>query len=149
MQGSIKISEEITVGGQPSESQLQELAKEGFKTVVNLRTAGEREQPLSPEEEGARAMALGMQYLHIPVSGQQMLPEQVDQFRRDLARLPGPVFVHCYKGTRAEVFAMMHTAAQAGLTGEQTLERAQQIGCQWNNPALKEFVKAYVDRCRK
>jgi uncharacterized protein (TIGR01244 family) len=149
MQDQMKLSDQMTVGAQPTKGQLKELAQEGFKTVVNLRTAGEEDQPLSPEEERAQVEALGMEYLHIPVSTKEMRPEQVDQFHRELKRLPGPVFVHCHKGKRAGAFGMMHSAVEAGWTGEQTLRQAEQMGFQCDQPALKDFVQGYIDRSRK
>ena len=149
MQERMKISDQITVGAQPTPEQLQELAQEGFRTIVNLRTAGESDQPLSPEEEGNKVTALAMKYLHIPVSAQAMQPEQVDHFRQQIRQLPGPVFVHCHKGKRAGALAMMHSAIEAGWTGDQTLQTAQEMGFQCDVPALAEFVKGYIDRNRK
>ena len=149
MQERMKISDQITVGAQPTAEQLQDLVQEGFKTVVNLRTEGESDQPLSPEEEGNEVRALAMKYLHIPVSSQAMQPDEVDQFRRELGQLPGPIFVHCHKGKRAGAFAMMHSAIEAGWTGDQTLQTAQQMGFECDVAALAEFVKGYIDRNRK
>lgn len=149
MQDRMKISDQITVGAQPTEEKIPQLAREGFKSVINLRTVGEKEQPLSPEEEGAKVKAAGMSYLHIPVSSQAMSPEQVDQFREELTRQPGPVFVHCHKGKRAGAFAMMHAAVGAGWSGEETLQKAEQMGFACDQPALKDFVKGYIDRNRK
>jgi uncharacterized protein (TIGR01244 family) len=144
----IKIDDRITVGGQPGEEQLGDLARQGFKSVINLRTAGEPEQPLSPDQEGEKVRALGLEYRHIPVSTKDMRPEQVDEFRREVEGLPGPDFVHCHEGKRAGAFAMMHTAAQAGATGEQTLRQAEAMGFRCDTPQLKEFVSGYTDRSR-
>lgn len=142
----MQINDRVSVGAQPTEEQLRQLAREGVKAIVNLRMSGEQDQPLSPDKEGSCVRALGMEYLHLPVSGKDMRSEQVDQFRRELARLPGPVFVHCEKGKRAGAFTMMHTAVEAGWSGEQTLRQAEQMGFECDVPALKEFVKGYIDR---
>jgi uncharacterized protein (TIGR01244 family) len=149
MQDRMKINDTVTVGAQPTEDQLAELARAGFRTVVNLRTAGEQDQPLSPEAEGEKVRALGMVYLHIPVSTKDMKAEQVDEFRQKFAGLPKPVFVHCHSGKRAGAFVMMSMAAEEGLSGDQTLRQAEQMGFRCDQPALKEFVKGYVDRHRK
>jgi uncharacterized protein (TIGR01244 family) len=148
MQEAMRLSENLTVGAQPSEEQLKQLAGQGVKSIVNLRTEGEDEQPFSPEEEGEKVRALGMQYLHIPVSSKAPRPEQVDQFRSELPRLPGPVFVHCHKGKRAGAFAMMHMAVESGMSGDDTLEQAEQMGFECDSPALKDFVRGYVDQNR-
>ncbi len=47
----MKLSDRITVGGQPSAEEIQQIKNAGFATVVNLRTAGEEDQPMSPDEE--------------------------------------------------------------------------------------------------
>lgn len=149
MQDVMKLSDNLTVGAQPTEEQLKQLAGQGIKSVVNLRTEGEEEQPLSPQEEGEKVRALGMQYLHIPVSSKAPGPEQVDQFRSELPRLPGPVFVHCAKGKRAGAFSMMHMAVENGMSGDDTLKQAEQMGFECDVPALKDFVRGYIDQHRK
>lgn len=145
MQDRMKMNDRITVGAQPSPEQLKELAGQGFRSVVNLRTEGEKDQPLSPREEGEEAKSLGLSYLHIPVSAKDPKPEQVARFRDEVERLPGPVFVHCASGKRAGAFSMIQQAVEAGWSGEETLEKAEQMGFQCDVPELKDFVRGYVD----
>ncbi len=145
MNDTIPISNELTVGGQPSATDLEKLRADGFKSIVNLRTEGEDDQALSPAEEGEKARATGLTYVHLPVSGANMQPERVDEFRRELSVLPKPVFIHCHKGKRAGAFTMMHLAVTAGQSGDETLKQAEQMGFQCDVPALKELVKNYVD----
>ena len=145
MEQVMKISDQVTVGAQPSEDQIQQLGTQGFKSVVNFRTEGEEDQPLSPKAEGEKVKAAGMTYLHVPVSMKSMGPEQVDQFREQYAALPKPVFAHCKSGKRAGAMVMMHMAVEQGMTGEQTLQQAEKMGFECDQPELKEFVKSYVD----
>ncbi len=57
----IRISDGVSVDtGQPTREELERLAQEGFKAVVNLRTADEPNQPLSPEAEGEVARKAGL-----------------------------------------------------------------------------------------
>lgn len=142
---AMKINEQVTVGPQPSEAQLKELREEGFKSVVNFRTEGEEDQPLSPETEGEKVKEWGMGYCHLPVSKESMGPETVDQFREKFAELPKPMFAHCSKGKRAGAMVMMHIASEQGMTGEQTLQKAEEMGFECDQPELVEFVKSYVD----
>jgi protein tyrosine phosphatase (PTP) superfamily phosphohydrolase (DUF442 family) len=51
------ISQHVSVGEQPRESDLEALKKDGVSTVVNLRTASEND-PLTPAEEGALVKAV-------------------------------------------------------------------------------------------
>lgn len=148
MQDRMKLNDHISVGAQPSEEQLKQMAREGIKSVVNLRTEGEEDQPFSPAEEGEKVRALGMEYLHIPVSSKEPRAEQVDQFRAEVPKLPGPAFVHCAKGKRAGAFAMMHQGVEAGWSGDETLEKAEQMGFECDVPALKDFVRGYIDKSR-
>ncbi len=149
MEGRIRISDQLAVGPQPTEEQLKQFAEEGFKSVVNLRMSDEEDQSLSPDEEGVKVRSLGMEYLHIPVSKKAIQPEQVDSFREEIRRLPKPVFAHCHLGKRAGALAMMHAACEAGMSGDQTLERAEQMGFKCDVPELKGFVKGYIDRSRR
>lgn len=145
MQDRMKMNDHVSVGAQTSEEQLRQLASEGFKSVVNLRTEGEKDQPLSPEAEGEKVRELGLAYLHIPVSAKEPKPEQVDRFRAEVSGLPGPVFVHCASGKRAGAFTMIHQAVESGWSGDETLEKAEQMGFQCDVPELKDFVRGYVD----
>jgi uncharacterized protein (TIGR01244 family) len=145
----IRISDGLSVDtGQPTREELERLAQEGFKTVVNLRTAGEQNQPLSPEAEGEVARKAGLDYLHIPVASTDPRPEQVNQFREKLSELPGPVLVHCASGKRSGAFAILQLADQEGLSGEDALARARTLGFDWKSPELEGFIKRYLDQHR-
>jgi protein tyrosine phosphatase (PTP) superfamily phosphohydrolase (DUF442 family) len=86
--GRIRINEQMTTGRQPTEEDLEQLAREGFESVANLYLPHEEDQPLSPDYEGIKVRELDMQYLHIPVSTRDLKVEQVDRFRQELPRLP-------------------------------------------------------------
>ena len=145
----IRINDSLSVDtGQPTRDELERLTQEGFKTVVNLRTEGEQNQPLSPEAEGEVARKAGLDYLHIPVASTDPRPEQVDQFREKLSGLPGPVLVHCASGKRSGAFAVLQLASQEGLSGEDALARARSFGFDWKSPELEGFVRQYLDQRR-
>lgn len=146
MPHTLKINEQITVGPQPSESELKELKDIGFKTVANFRTEEEDDQPISPQEEGEKVQGLGLSYLHIPVSMKEMKPEQVDRFREEYEKLPKPIYGHCQTGKRAGAFAMMQLACEQGLSGDETIQQAQTMGFECDKQELVEFVREYVDQ---
>lgn len=141
----MQINEQITVGGQPSEDELKQWAADGFKTVINLRTEGEEDQPLSPAAEGEKVRELGMEYVHFPVSKDEMSPALEDEFRQRLPSFATPVFVHCASGKRAGAFVIMDKAVKEGWSGEDTLRRAEEMGFECKVPEIKQFVKSYVD----
>lgn len=150
MQDQIKINDSITSASQPTEEEIKKLPQKGFKSVVNLRGSGEENQPLSPKDEGELVQKLGMKYLNIPVSMKEGIkPELVDGFRKEIALLPAPVFVHCYTGKRAGAFAMIHVALKECLTGEEALKKAMSIGFACDAPQLKDFFVNYINLHRK
>jgi uncharacterized protein (TIGR01244 family) len=145
MEKITKINDQVTVGAQPSEEQLQRLSKQGFKSVVNFRTEGENEQLLSHEAEGEQVRAAGMTYLHIPVSMKSMGPKVVDQFREKYVALPKPVFAHCKSGKRAGAMVMMQMAIEQAMTGDQALQKAKEMGFECGQPELEQFIRQYVN----
>ena len=100
---------------------------------------------MSPEEEGEVVQGTGLKYLHVPVSMDGMDEKKVDQFREQYQSLPKPVFAHCKSGKRAGAMMMMHTAVEQGISGEQALEKAKEMGFECDKPELEQFVKQYVN----
>lgn len=149
MENTMKINDQITVGPQPDKEEIYAFGKEGFQTVVNFRTSGEEEMPLTPQEEAQAVQSAGMQYCHVPVSMDSLDAELVDQFREQLDTLPKPIFAHCKSGKRAGAMVMMETAVEQGMTGEQTLQKAEEMGFECDKPELRQFVKQYVDSHQK
>ncbi|MBA2116812.1 beta-lactamase hydrolase domain-containing protein [Bremerella alba] len=149
MSNAMKINEEVTVGPQPSKSEIQSLNERGFKSVINFRTAGEDDQPISPEQERTKVEAAGLKYVHIPVSMTAMGPELVDGFREQFPQLPKPVFAHCKSGKRAGAMVMMHIAVEEGMSGQHTLDKAEEMGFECEQKELRTFVKEYVDNHAK
>ncbi len=140
-----KINDQITVSGQPTAEDITQLKNDGFRTIVNLRTEGEEDQPMSPDEERKAVEKAGMRYVHLSVSSATMGPETVDKFRAQLPNFEGPVLVHCHAGMRAGAFTMMATATEEGWSGDETLEKAHAMGFECKAPELKQFVRSYVD----
>ncbi|EMI57730.1 beta-lactamase hydrolase domain-containing protein [Rhodopirellula sallentina] len=145
MSNRMKFSDAATVGPQPREAELKSLAADNYQAVINLRTEGEDDQPMSPAEEADVVRAHGMEYLHHPVSMDAIDESLVDAFRRQYVALPKPVFVHCKSGKRAGAMMMMHTAAENGMSGEEALEKAKEMGFECDQPELEKFVKQYVN----
>jgi uncharacterized protein (TIGR01244 family) len=145
MPDRIKINDDIMVGAQPSEAELKAMADDGFKSVISLRTDDEPMQRLSPDEEGDKAREFGLEYTCIPVSMDQADHALVDRFRQQLDDAPKPVYVHCRMGKRAGAFVMMDQAVKNDLTGQQTLEKAEEMGFQCDEESLEKFVRTYVD----
>jgi uncharacterized protein (TIGR01244 family) len=141
-----RIDEKVSIGGQPSEADLAELKRQGVVTLVNLRRPGENNQPLSPDAEGEKARALGLRYVHIPVSSADMRPEQIDEYGKAVDSSAGPVHVHCGVGARAGIFALIHSGARRGLSADQVVAEAKTKG--FDLSEMRDLVSAHLARPR-
>jgi uncharacterized protein (TIGR01244 family) len=142
---AIQINEQVSVGPQPNDEDIRQLADQQFGAVVNFRAEGERGQPFSPKQEGEKVRDAGMEYLNIPISVDSLGPDVVDRFRDQFEGLSKPVYAHCKGGTRAAAMVMMQLACEQGMSGEQALHQAQELGFACDNSELIAFVRAYVD----
>ena len=134
------ISQRVSVGEQPRQSDLEELKKEGVTTVVNLRMPGEN-SPLTPDEERALAEKLGLQYHHVPISLEKLDAAQVKELREILQNSQGPVFVHCGMGQRACSLSL----AASGVDADSIFEQARELGFPIQDEKLRAFLKSLKD----
>ena len=73
-----KVDAVVACGGATETSALDGLAKDGFKSVINLRLASEANANI--DLNAAHAKSLGLNYIHIPFNGEQPEPKAVEQF---------------------------------------------------------------------
>jgi uncharacterized protein (TIGR01244 family) len=120
-----KINDDFAIAGQLTPEQLQQLAQEGFKSVLNLR---------SPDEEGVlineqqQVEALGLYYINVPVKVEAINDEVAAQVLKKLDELSKPILVHCNNAMRAAAMALMHIATQQGVSLSQAFNQAEQLG---------------------
>lgn len=88
--------------GAPGEGELAALASQGYRSIIDLRTGREPGQLLSPEQEKEEAQSHGLRYLHLPVESANIDPSATQRFRLEVSQMPGPVYVHCSSGRRAQ-----------------------------------------------
>jgi protein tyrosine phosphatase (PTP) superfamily phosphohydrolase (DUF442 family) len=102
--GEVHRDGRVYLAGQPSEEALRHFHELGVTAVVNLRTPGEMDnRERVPFDEAAVAGELGMDYVPIPLGGDDhpYTPEAVAAFAVVLAKHPGPVLLHCTVAWRA------------------------------------------------
>lgn len=133
-----KISEKFTSGGQPTSENLQELATEGFKSVVNLRASDEK-GVLSDEQQ--QVENAGLQYINIPLDSNLADEASVKKVVSEIAELPTPIYFHCGVGGRAGALALISLASQEKLSKEEVLQKAQELGISTEQPHLKQFLE--------
>lgn len=97
-------SDDLFISGQPEKESFAKLKSEGVTTIVNLRTPSEMEnREYVPFDEKAVADSLGLQYVHIPLGGDEYpyTPEAVKKFADAVDNAEGKVLLHCTVGRRA------------------------------------------------
>ena len=120
-----KINDELAIAGQISPEQLQQIAQEGFKSVLNLR---------SPDEEGflireqEQAEALELYYRNIPIKLEAINDEIATRVFHVINELPKPILVHCTSAKRAAALVLMYIAMRQGATFKQAFSQAEQLG---------------------
>ena len=99
--------------GQITADDVSEIARQGYKSIINNRPDGEAgpQQPVSAEIEMA-AKALGLNYAYLPVVSGQITLEQAQEMARLLETMPGPVLAFCRSGARSTNLYML--AQQVG-----------------------------------
>lgn len=96
-----RISDRLTVAGQPDPETFRQLAAEGYKTVVNARPDAEEPGQPGNKAEAQAAKEAGLAYAFVPVTGPGITDADVQAFRKAMQDSDGPVFAHCKGGVRA------------------------------------------------
>jgi uncharacterized protein (TIGR01244 family) len=121
------VTDDITVSPQISVAEVEEAARQGFKTIINNRPDGEApDQPASGEIEAAAAAA-GLAYFHIPVRGGPT-PEQVETTARIMQDVAKPVLAFCRSGTRSIVTWSLAQAATGAKSREELVGLGRAAG---------------------
>jgi len=103
LERAARVGEDMFVTGQPTERALRELKAQGVTTVVNLRTPEEMTRNV-PFDEAALVAALGMQYVYLPVRGNDQYPYSpatLTKFADAVGSAKGKVLLHCTVAWRA------------------------------------------------
>ena len=141
-----KVDAVVACGGATETTALDGLAKDGFKTVINLRLATEANANI--EANAAHAKSLGLNYVHIPFNGQQPDPKAVDQFLATIANKANqPAYIHCGSASRVGSMWMIKRVLQDGWTIEKATEEAKLIGLR--GEPLEKFALSYIDSHKK
>jgi uncharacterized protein (TIGR01244 family) len=125
--------------GQPSPEQLERLAREGVRTVINLRTPGEPDQ----YDEEAEARRHGLRYVSIPVAGaQDLTPKTVRRFADELAQAHqlGAVLIHCASANRVGAMVALEHGWHEGANPREALALGRAAGLTGLEPVVSELL---------
>ncbi|UBF30625.1 phosphatase (plasmid) [Kovacikia minuta CCNUW1] len=118
-----KINDEFAIAGPMALSQWQQVAEEGFKSVLNLRSLNHL---LSNEQQ--QVEHLGLCYVNLPVDAEVMNPEIAVRVLSQISQLPKPALVCCNNATLAAAMVFMHIAIHQGQPLQQAFQRAEALG---------------------
>ena len=111
-----ELDRNLTVSGQVTAEDLQRLARDGVRTIINNRPDGEELGQLPAHEAARISQALGMTYLHLPVTSAGMGPGDAEAFAAAIGSSNGPVHAHCRSGTRSTNLWMLRRLAHDDIT---------------------------------
>jgi protein tyrosine/serine phosphatase len=137
-----KVSDSLFRGAQPQLSSLKELKQLGITTIIDLRSEDHR----SRDHERARAGALGIDFISIPVGGfSTPTGAQLAEFFALLRQTPAPkIFIHCQFGAdRTGVFVAAYRIGFQHWSSDDALAEMHRFGFHrhWH-PGMINYVRA-------
>ena len=121
-----KLSETILTAGQPSESELEAIARSGYEVVVNL---GLLDQDYSLPDEKRTVTSLGLEYIHLPVIWEHPTRDDLTSFFEVMdSHSDHRLFVHCAANKRASIFVALYRIVRLGWEGAVALAQADRVG---------------------
>ncbi|HKA20310.1 MAG TPA: protein tyrosine phosphatase family protein [Blastocatellia bacterium] len=134
------VDENFATAGQPKDAAFSKLATNGYRAVLNLRTASEGVD-LKHEQEAVEKA--GMRYVNIPVVSNSPKPEQAEEFIKAVKNKDNqPMLIHCGSANRVGAFLMIYRVVELGWPEEKALEESTRVGL--TSPVLKKFAQDYI-----
>lgn len=145
-----KVDDQLAIAGALTESDLDDLARRGYRTIIDLRCGGESTPGrLSSEEERSLAVETGIRYEQIPLGAHNMDATTATAVVRAIATAAPLILLHCASGRRAGFLAMMNMARTKRWTVERCLEQLSAMGIAVDDaPMLRDLLIEFVDRHR-
>lgn len=135
-QSVLEVLPGLWTSGQVSAADIQRLAADGFRAVVNLALP-DSEPHLAGEAE--RVTAAGMSYVQIPVPWQAPTAAHLAQFCTVMQAFSGqPVWVHCAKNMRVSAFVYLYRCCLRG--DDESAARAALLSIWTPNGVWQEFI---------
>ena len=138
--------EGLSLGSSPTLADIEDLARKGLRSLVNLNTEGEPGEIMSPNVEASWAHALDVRHERASFAADLPRVGDVDRFLRALESVPRPVFVHSLHGRRAAAMILVHLGLEQGISGTGAVLAASGLGITCALDSLRRFAESEVDR---
>jgi protein tyrosine phosphatase (PTP) superfamily phosphohydrolase (DUF442 family) len=136
------LADDLLTGGQPTEAQLAEVARDGVNLVINLALSTSTS---ALKDESGTVTGLGMEYVHIPVEWEHPTAANLERFMNAMDAHAGQkIFVHCAMNYRATAFTALWRIRRHGWQPEKALEILRAV---WNleeYPVWQEFIEREI-----
>ena len=139
-----QVNEKLYRGAQPKRGGLQRLAELGIKTIVDLRSGGDRSRL-----EEKEALSLGLKYYNVPLRWfGRPKDEHVDLVMQIIMQPENqPVFVHCSHGVdRTGLVVAVYRILYEGWSSERAKAEAKSHGMHWWKFGIKKSIREYYQR---
>ncbi len=141
-----RVDSTVACAGATEVSAIPELARRGYKGIINLRLASEEGADIDASR--AAAEAAGLRFVHLPLDSQQPESATVDAFLEAVGDPANqPTFINCGSARRVSALMIAKRMLLDGWSEERALAEAAVIGPP--SPALQAFVLEYVAARRK
>jgi protein tyrosine phosphatase (PTP) superfamily phosphohydrolase (DUF442 family) len=143
-----RVDDRLFRGAQPTEAGLKSLWDAGVRTVISLRD----DNDLGFDERKV-AESLGMQWVNVPIKDgsfftqSRRIPDAAIQAFFDAvdAAVPGPVFVHCRRGTdRTGAIVAFYRIARHEWDGEKAAREAREVGMRPWYRGLQKQIREFT-----
>src|SRR5262245_16854626 len=142
-----QVDEHLYRGAQPTELGLTRLHALGIRTILNIRDDGDA----TVENERRIVESLGMRFVHIPIKdgnifnwSRRIPAETVRRFFEALGSAPGPVFIHCKRGTdRTGALVAIYRIARNGWDTARALKEANERGMRPWYRGLRKQIETF------
>lgn len=131
-----QVSDDLASSGQPTETDFEQIAKDGYSTVINLAlSTSDNAIP----NEGDIITELSMTYIHIPVQWQNPTLEQFELFAAAMQHLVGrKTWVHCARNMRVSAFIYLYNTLYLNVPKNVASQKLSEV---WQpNKVWSEFM---------
>jgi uncharacterized protein (TIGR01244 family) len=128
----------VLAAGQPTGEQLQLLAEDAYKTVIDLRLP---EEPHGFDEVEA-AKQNGLVYVNVPVTLATLDQATIDRFLEAFGKAQRPVLLHCTSSNRVGALYYAWLVLEKGVAPGEALRRGKAAGL--HQPELIDKIQKLV-----